>query len=239
MHPQVAKLIELDAAGPAQRTEEWYKLRDNHLTASAAATALGVNKYEKPESLILTKCGYNEFKGNAITEWGNIHEDEARKLYEEMYDEKVHELGILPHPEINFLAGSPDGVTESGRLVEIKCPARRKITNEVPEHYMPQIQLLLEIMDLEVCDFIQYRPVDGEFGSWPNPYEFNVVTVVREREWFTENLPIMRNFWDRVMWHREHGCQELLEAREKRKKGPRKKKVQEEKPPEENVVCEI
>ena len=235
MHPQVARLIELDAEGPAQRTEEWYKLRDNHLTASAVATALGVNKYEKPESLILTKCGHNEFKGNAITEWGNIHEDEARKLYEEMYDEKVHELGILPHPDIDFLAGSPDGVTESGRLVEIKCPARRKITNEVPEHYMPQIQLLLEIMDLEVCDFIQYRPVDGEFGSWPDPYEFTVVSVVREREWFTENLPIMRNFWDRVLWHREHGCKELLEDREKRKRGPRKK----EKPSDGKVICEI
>lgn len=199
-----------------------------------------MNKYEKPEELILTKCGHGEFKGNAITEWGNIHEDDARKLYEEMFDEKVHELGILPHPTVDFLAGSPDGVTESGRLVEIKCPARRKITPDVPEHYMPQIQLLLEIMDLEVCDFVQYRPVDGEFGSWPNPYEFVVVTVVREREWFTENLPIFRNMWDRILWHREHGCQELLEAKEKRKRGPRKKKEpkpEDDKPKE--VVCEI
>ena len=238
MHPQVAKLIKLDADGPVQRTDEWYKLRQDHLTASAVATALGVNKYEKPEGLILTKCGHNEFTGNAITEWGNIHEDGARKLYEEMFDEKVHELGILPHPNINFLAGSPDGVTESGRLVEIKCPARRKITYDVPEHYMPQIQLLLEILDLEVCDFIQYRPVDGEFGSWPDPYEFTVVTVTREREWFTENLPIMENFWSRVLWYREHGCQELLDARDKRKRGPRNKNVQENNT-STNVVCEI
>ena len=237
MLPQIAKLLELDADGPAQRTDEWYKLRRDHLTASAVATALGVNKYEKPESLILTKCGHGEFHGNAITEWGNIHEDEARKLYEDMYNEKVHELGILPHPEIDFLAGSPDGVTESGRLVEIKCPARRKITDEVPEHYMPQIQLLLEILDLEVCDFVQYRPVEGEFGSWPKPYEFTVVSVVRERDWFTENLPIMRNFWDRVLWYREHGCQELLDAREKRKRGPRKKKTEDVQP--DKVVCEI
>lgn len=156
-----------------------------------------------------------------------------------MFDEKVHELGILPHPTIDYLAGSPDGVTESGRLVEIKCPARRKITPDVPDHYMPQLQLLMEIMDLEVCDFIQYRPVDGEFGSWPNPYEFVVVTVMREREWFTENLPIFHNMWQRILWHREHGCQELLEAKEKRKRGPRKKKEPKPQDKPKEVVCEI
>lgn len=196
-----------------------------------------MNKYEKPENLILTKCGYNEFKGNAATEWGNKYEDEARQIYENMYNEKVHELGLLPHPGINFLAGSPDGVTESGRLVEIKCPLRRKIEPDVPEHYMPQLQLLMEILDLEVCDFIQYKP--GEL-TFPRPYEFVVVSVERDREWFTENLPIMRNFWDRVLWYRENGCNELLEARDARKRGPRKKKAEEQKVEEtENVKCEI
>ena len=196
-----------------------------------------MNKYEKPENLILTKCGYNEFKGNAATEWGNKYEDEARQIYENMYNEKVHELGLLPHPGINFLAGSPDGVTESGRLVEIKCPLRRKIEPDVPEHYMPQLQLLMEILDLEVCDFIQYKPSELTF---PRPYEFVVVSVERDREWFTENLPIMRNFWDRVLWYRENGCNELLEARDARKRGPRKKKAEEQKVEEtENVKCEI
>ena len=58
MHPQVEKLLKIHSDGPAQRTEGWYKLRDNCLTGSAVATALGINPYEKPESLILTKCGY-------------------------------------------------------------------------------------------------------------------------------------------------------------------------------------
>lgn len=211
-------------------------MRDNCLTGSAVATALDINPYEKPESLILTKCGYGEFKGNAATEHGNKYEDEARILYEKMYQEKVHELGLLPHPTIDFLAGSPDGVTESGRLVEIKCPLRRKIEPDVPEYYMPQLQLLMEIMDLEVCDFIQYKP---EELTWPNPYEFVVVSVERDREWFQGNLPIMREFWDRVLWHREHGCQALLEAKEKRKRGSKKKQEVEKPPPQEEVKCEI
>lgn len=223
MHPHVQELIDLDKDGPEQRTPGWYALRRDRLTASAVATALGVNKYEKPEELILTKCGYGEFKGNAATAHGEKYEDEARVLYEEEYDEKVHELGIIPHPTIDFLAGSPDGVTESGRLVEIKCPMSRKIEANVPEHYMPQLQLLMEILDLEVCDFIQYKPISI---TYPEPAEFVVVSVERDRNWFTENFPIMRGFWDRVLWYREHGCQELLDAKEKRKRGPRKKKEQ-------------
>ena len=198
------------------------------------ATALGVNKYEKPENLILTKCGYNEFKGNAATEHGNKYEDVARVIYEKRYNEKVHELGIIPHPEIGFLAGSPDGVTESGRLIEIKCPLRRKIDEDVPEHYMPQLQLLMEILDLEICDFIQYKP---EEITWPEPEEFMCVSVERDRDWFKGNLPIMRDFWDRVMWHREHGCDQLLKDREDRKRKPRPPK--ENVKPVESVPCEI
>ena len=33
---------------------------------------------------------------------------------------KVHEVGIVEHPTHDFLGASPDGVCESGRLVEIK-----------------------------------------------------------------------------------------------------------------------
>ena len=45
MHPQVAKLINHEYA--AQRSAEWLALRGNMLTASDAATAIGVNPYKK------------------------------------------------------------------------------------------------------------------------------------------------------------------------------------------------
>ena len=50
MHPVVKALIEHEYA--AQRSEEWLALRGNMLTASDAATAIGVNVYEKPNDLI-------------------------------------------------------------------------------------------------------------------------------------------------------------------------------------------
>jgi putative phage-type endonuclease len=206
MHPTVAKLIDKEYA--EQRSEEWLALRGNMLTASDAATAIGVNSYEKPDDLILKKCGLNKFTGNEATEHGNKYENIARDIYCERYGEVAHEIGLYPHPVYKWLGGSPDGITESGKLLEIKCPLRRKMTDEVPVHYMPQLQLLMEILDLEECDFIQYKP---EELTWPNPPEFIVTNVKRSREWFEQYLPVMDAFWQRVLWHREHGVETLLQ----------------------------
>ena len=45
----------------------------------------------------------------------------------------------------------------------------RAIDGSVPEHYMPQLQLCMDILDLEEADFIQYKPAET---NWPKPEEF-------------------------------------------------------------------
>ena len=101
MHPKVQELISKEY--DAQRSEEWLKLRGNMLTASDAASAIGDNPYEKPEDLILKKCGYGTFKGNAATYHGNKYEDVARDIYCEKYGEVAHEIGLHPHPKYSWL----------------------------------------------------------------------------------------------------------------------------------------
>ena len=92
-----------------QKSEEWLELRSNMLTASDAATAIAVNKYETPHKLLLKKCGLGEkFMGNEATRHGELYEDEARILYEQRYNEVVHEIGLVPHPLHPWLGGSPD-----------------------------------------------------------------------------------------------------------------------------------
>jgi putative phage-type endonuclease len=223
MHPNVKALIEREYA--AQKSEEWLALRGNLLTASDAATAIGVNKYETPDELLLKKCGLGpRFMGNSATRHGEKYEDEARILYEQRHGEVVHELGLVPHPVHNFLGGSPDGVTESGKLVEIKCPPQRAILPEVPQHYFPQLQMCMEILDLEEADFIEYKPAET---NWPKPEEFQVINVKRDREWWKTNFPIMKEFWDKVLYFREH-LDELPK--------PKEKKTRKKKEPEP-VVC--
>ena len=205
MHETVRELLEATYA--PQKSDEWLRLREGMLTASDAATALGVNPYEKPKDLILKKCGRKHFDGNFATVHGNKYEDEARDIYCARFGEVAHEIGLRQHPKYPWLGGSPDGLTESGKLLEIKCPIKRDILPEVPVYYMPQLQLLMEILNLEECVFIQYKPSEL---TWPRPAEFVTVNVSRDREWFETNLPVLQDLWTKVEWHREHGCDELV-----------------------------
>jgi len=204
MHPTIRKLLDREYAD--QRSDEWLKLREGLLTASDAGTAIGVNPYEKPDNLILKKCGLIKFNGNIATAHGNKYEDEARDIYCERYNEVAHEIGLYPHPKYDWLGGSPDGITESGKLIEIKCPMGRQITDEIPIYYIAQVQLLMDILDLEECDFIEYKPSEI---TWPDEPVFQMIKIPRDREWFATNLPIMDAIWKRVLWHREHGCDGL------------------------------
>jgi len=218
MDPQVAHLISLEY--DEQRSEEWLKLRGNMVTASDAATVLGVNPYESVDGFILKKCGHRTFFGNEATAHGNKYEDEARDIWCKQTGEICHEIGLYPHPEYDWLGGSPDGVTESGKLVEIKCPLKRQIKDEVPVYYMPQLQLLMHILNLKEAVFIQYKPVAI---TWPKPYEFSVVHVPREEDWLEKHLPTFRSVWDRVLYHREHGIEPPPPPKKRTKKEKVKK----------------
>ena len=48
----------------------------------------------------------------------------------------------------------------------------------------------LEVLDLEICHFVQYRPANPPF----EPMELNVTIVQRNREWFESNLPLFQKF---------------------------------------------
>ena len=202
IHPRVKELLEQHYDD--QRSDNWYALRNTMLTASDVATAIGDNPFEKPGKLLLKKVvpSLNTFKGNEATLHGQKYEPAARDLYCEKYNEVATEIGLVQHRVHKWLGGSPDGITNSGKLIEIKCPLSRKIKPECPKYYLPQIQILLDVLDLEECDFIQYRP---------EPLEFVVVKVKRDREWFAEKLPIMKAFWDQVLWARKHGLSEFRE----------------------------
>lgn len=190
-----------------QKSDAWLALRNNMLTASDVASVLGVNPYETPDDVMYKKCGFRKRGDYTATEHGNRYEAEARDIYCAKYNEVAHEIGVVPHPVYNWLGGSPDGITDSEKLIEIKCPLRRKITPEVPKYYIPQVQLLMEILDLEVCDFIQYKP---------DPYEFVVTRVNRDRDWFQKSLPVMDAFWKRVIERRKLPLCEICDEEEQK-----------------------
>lgn len=72
----------------------------------------------------------------------------------------------------------------------MQCPLRRAIKpGHVPLHYFAQVQTLLEVLDLEVAHFVEYRP-ETTFSA----QEFVVAEVNRDKEWFAKYLPAMISF---------------------------------------------
>ena len=167
--PQIAsnmkhlKRLEL----PEQRSKEWYDIRENLLTASSLADALGKGHFQTRDDLLMSKTSERQEVSKAsrdIMEWGVKYEPVATEFYEYLYGVKIIEFGLIPHPELSVFGASPDGICDEGspngyegRMLEIKCPPKRIFTHEVPHHYWMQMQGQLEVCDLDECDFFQVK----------------------------------------------------------------------------------
>ncbi len=148
-----------------QHTENWFKVRNEQIIVSGSIlnTIVGENKYEPPERVFLDKIGRHPspFTGNEATKWGNDTEDEAYLKW--CQREKVYgfTIGLIfdRTPGFGYRGGSPDGIDNRARLVEIKCPFRRWIKpGVVPEHYTYQPQFYMKLFELQKAMFVQYKP---------------------------------------------------------------------------------
>ncbi len=190
----VAKL--LARKGPEQRTTEWFKARREKLTGSIIASIIGCNKYQSAAKAMLLKVGIEEFRGNIACAHGTKLEPVACKQYEKETGKVLikQDLGLIAHPDEDYIAASPDGVTEDGILLEIKCPFRRRIIpGFVPAHYMPQLQVLMHCLELKVAHYYEYIPA---LTPWSGP-ETNLVVVKRDEDF------LKRHCGRLIMFHRE------------------------------------
>lgn len=157
---QFLALCQINETLPEQRSPEWYKFRENLLTASNWGNILGYIGSRK--EVLLQKCGYEpaQFKGNEYTRWGTKYEPIATRIYERRTGKKIIDFGCMRHPapENFFLGASPDGISDSDFvMLEIKCPPRRVICGTPTDYYWAQMQGQLEVCDLERCDFLECK----------------------------------------------------------------------------------
>ena len=149
---------------PEQRSPEWYSMRMKMVTASSLGSVIDKCHFQTRDELLLSKIEPQPFMPNPITEWGVKYEDVAIMFYEELYKVKILDFGLIPHPDFNIFGASPDGICDDtgndeyvSRMVEIKCPPKRKFTKTVPPHYLMQVQGQLEVCNLDECDFFQVK----------------------------------------------------------------------------------
>lgn len=138
-----------------QRTEEWFEVRKNMLTASDLYDAVF-----HPSSLIKKKLKNVSFNSYAIPalKWGCMFEPMATRIYAHINNTIVNEFGLLSNNNINNFGASPDGITNEGIMIEIKCPYSREIIdNFIPEKYNYQMQGQMAVCELDICDYIECK----------------------------------------------------------------------------------
>jgi putative phage-type endonuclease len=155
-----------------QRTTEWIEIRKNLITATAVSSIIGSNKYGNRKSILKEKIGLtkNFTKYNENIEHGKCYEKIVCQLYNKKNNTTINDFGLIIHENIPFLGASPDGITDDGIMIEIKCPTSRDITGNIHDlkttSYYVQIQVQLEVCNLRVCDFIEYKIIN--YSSYEN-----------------------------------------------------------------------
>lgn len=142
-----------------QKSEAWYSFRHNMISASDFGAALNNCKFGSQKELIIKKCEDYKVHSNVGQiepfTWGIKYEPVACEIYSTRTNVKVYDFGVLQHPRYDFIGASPDGISELGIMLELKCPYKRKIDGKIVEQYYLQIQGQLEVCDLDECDFVE------------------------------------------------------------------------------------
>jgi len=150
-----------------QLSEEWFKIREEKMTASHAQAigniGKGLDSYIKNMMAESYSRAEKEQFFNKDTERGNELEDQARSIYIFETGRDVVEVGFIKHSE--YAGCSPDSLVDEDGGLEIKCPKDTEYFNYLLEKekaidtkYIWQIQMSLLITGRKWWDFMAYNP---------------------------------------------------------------------------------
>lgn len=217
-----------------QKTPEWFKLREDMISASDAGYFLKKCGVSRALDSLKIKIGVKSYMNSNAPPLmhGNTYEDVTRAIYESRNQVKVFEHGILPS-DTKCIGASPDGIvveclssslecqSRFGRLLEIKNPYSREIDDYVKPEYMVQILQQQYTTQLPICDFVEttivdkYCRVDTPFYK---PYEtlddmLNDKLDITNPQWETrinnhnipyENLTKFGNEKGLIVWYQKY-----------------------------------
>ena len=145
-----------------QKSQQWLDQRNDYLTASTIAAAIGIVGTAAKNNLLIGKVSngkISSFNGNTATHWGNKYEPVANGVYSYRNQIKIYDFGMVTNPKYPILGVSPDGITES-RMLEIKCPWSRVIDGKIKTEYYHQMQEQMAVCEFDQCDFLECRFIE-------------------------------------------------------------------------------
>ena len=162
-----------------QRTDEWYQDALGLLSASQFNTILKSGRtrgHLVMQKAALEPIDQSQRRTVVLTQdlnpftWGIRFEPVVKQIYQSLTGTRVADLGRLRHPTDRHLAASPDGMivegplARLGRFVEFKAPVTRKILSIVPDDYIAQMQIQMEVGGVEECDYLEIR-FESQYGN--------------------------------------------------------------------------
>jgi putative phage-type endonuclease len=199
-------------------SEEQLAERHTGIGGSDAAPALALSPYKTPLALFLEKRERPEPSASTLAafRWGHLLEPVIRQEYATMTGRVVRlPEGTLRHPKHSFMLAHVDGVTDDQRIFEAKTARTadgwgRSGSDEVPHHYLIQVQHYLAVTGLEVADIavliggndfrvyevpadldLQEMIVDGEREFW----KLVETNTAPPPEWDIDSVPIMQRLF--------------------------------------------
>jgi len=200
-------------------TEEQHAERRSGLGGSDAAPALGLSPYKSALELFIEKREPRDASAVELANfhWGKLLEPVIRQEYAQRTGRIVRmPAGTLRHQKHAFMLAHVDGVTDDARVFEAKTARTadgwgKAGTDEVPHHYLLQVQHYLAVVGFAVADVavliggndfriyevpadaeLQTMIIDGEFEFWshvqqnvPPPPDFDR----------TDTLELMRRIY--------------------------------------------
>ncbi len=180
-----------------QGSDEWHAWRKGKIGASSVAPIMGLSPYCTPLQI------WEQFKFGLVKEKtaamqrGNDLEEAARNglnfLFEDQYS---FAPTCVESPMYDWLIASLDGVSfdHTGRIemaCEIKCPGRKDhqmaLMGFVPEHYYPQLQHIMYILDLPMMIYWSFDGVSGVHVFCQRDDEF-IAKMLKAEIGFMESL---------------------------------------------------
>lgn len=146
-------VMEMSKNGVEQHSDAWKELRKYGIGGSQIAKVIGTCAYGTLEEYLHEKVGITSaFSSNEYTQWGNLFEDLIKTYVELDKNCKIFGENLFDDSKMDLgLYYSPDGIAVINgeiTLLEFKCPFKRKINNSIPDHYLSQVQLGLDIINI-------------------------------------------------------------------------------------------
>ena len=175
--------------------------RDTDVTASDVPAICGECPFQTRRSVLYKKTLRLRSVDNEFTMHGRINEPIALRKFCEQTGAEVIEYPCeyKRHHIYYWLGGTKDAKVRMPNgdvvLVEIKCPPKRPIKDEVPIHYIGQVQTYLFIeSDCSYALFVQYKPAGPRSNE-----KLQITRVERDPGYMARRLPSLKKFWNELM----------------------------------------